>query len=112
MTVVMLGSETVTVTGQLIRNSDGSVSQPAASIVVRDCVVAPLTTEERKAAGVDADTLTMRVLLPTTQKLPIDCVVTIGGRGDFTIQGEPEPFIDPDDPELSGYDLTVYREQG
>ena len=106
----MLGNETIRILARTVRNADGTVTVHAVDVDVPGCWVGPLTTEERPGRGVDGDDAVLRVGLPITSGLGRDATLVVRGKR-YRVLGEPEPYID-EDPELNGYDITVYRKLG
>lgn len=107
----MLGTETVIVTGDFVRDEDGHVTAGTGIGPVDGCQVQPLTTAELVERGRSSTTDAIRVLLPITTGLDRGSVIVARGRR-YQVDGNPIPYLDPEDPELSGYDITATRRAG
>lgn len=106
----MLGTETVA-----IRQSGGvgPKGDPIAgrTWTVDNCLVAPASTAEQLAIDRTGGTTSVVVTLPITASIDHTCDLGIRGRW-YRIIGDAEPFINDEDPELSGYQVTATRAQG
>ncbi|OBC12180.1 hypothetical protein A5788_22345 [Gordonia sp. 852002-50816_SCH5313054-c] len=107
----MLGTETVIVTGDFVRDEDGNVTSGTGIGPVKRCQVQPLTSQELVERGRSATDDAVRVLLPITEGISRDSVLIVRGER-YQVDGNPQPYIDPDDPEMSGYDIEATRRAG
>ncbi|WP_336793011.1 hypothetical protein [Gordonia malaquae] len=108
----MLGTETVTVAGDLRRDSDGKVVPAGgAPVDIDGCLVTPLSSAEAIERGRESSDSLVRVQLPITAGITKDSVLIVRGLR-YTIDGDSLAFIADDDPELSGYDVVGYRRKG
>ena len=107
----MLGTETVIVAGDFVRDEDGKVTQSAGIGPITGCQVQPLTSQELVERGRSATDDAVRVLLPITDGITRDSLLVARGVT-YQIDGNPQPYVDPDDPELSGYDIEATRREG
>ena len=107
----MLGTETVTVSGDMVRDEDGRVTPGAGIGPVEGCQVQPLSTAELVERGRSSTDDAVRVLLPITEGIDRGTVLIIRGKR-YQVDGNPQPHIDPEDPDLSGYDIEASRRVG
>ncbi|UAJ16186.1 head-to-tail stopper [Gordonia phage Malibo] len=107
----MLGTETVTVTGDFVRDDDGKVTAGTGVGPVEGCQVQPLTSQELVERGRSATDDAVRVLLPITEGIDRGSVLVVRGKR-YQVDGNPIAYIDPEDPELSGYDVEASRRVG
>lgn len=107
----MLGTETVTVSGDMVRDEDGRVIPGAGIGPVEGCQVQPLSTAELVERGRSSTDDAVRVLLPITEGIDRGTVLIIRGKR-YQVDGNPQPYIDPEDPDLSGYDVEASRRVG
>lgn len=113
MTAPMLGTETVIVGRERDRDEDGKpATGPTTGIgPVAGCVVSQLRSSELVEAGRNPTDDVVRVFLPITEGIDADTVLTVRDKP-YQVDGNPEPYIDPEDPELSGYDLEATHRAG
>ena len=107
----MLGTETVVVEGDFVRGTDGKVTKTAGLGPVDNCQVQPATTKELVDRGREGTEDAVRVFLPITSGLNRNKVLVVRGAR-YSIDGNPQPYIDPEDPELSGYDVFAITAAG
>ena len=107
----MLGTETVVVAGDYVRDEDGKVTLGTGIGLVDGCAVFPLTTTELIERGRTSTDDGVRVLLPITSGIDRGSVLVVRGER-YQVDGTPVAYIDPEDPELSGYDISAYRRAG
>lgn len=111
----MLGTETVTVAGDLVRDDDNNMVPAPGLGKVDGCCVFPLSTSELIERGRSGTADVIRVTLPITEGIDSTSILVLSDRaGDlrYQVDGNPAPYINPDDPELSGYDITATRRVG
>ena len=107
----MLGTETVIVAGDYVRDEDGKVTAGAGIGPVAGCAVFPMTTAELIERGRSSTNDGVRVLLPITTGIDRGSVLVVRGER-YQVDGNPIAYIDPDDADLSGYDIVAYRRAG
>ena len=107
----MLGTETVHVGGDLVRDSNGNTSATTGIGNVEGCQVQPLSSAELVERGRTGTEDAVQVFLPITEGIDKKSLLTIRGKK-YQIDGNPLPYIDDEDPELSGYDITATRRLG
>lgn len=108
----MLGTETVHVGADLVRDSDGNmVPGPAGVGDVEGCQVQPLSAAELVERGRQGTEDAVSVFLPITEGIVSTSLLSVRGKK-YQIDGSPQPYIDPEDPELSGYSVTATRRVG
>lgn len=107
----MLGTETVYVGGDLVRDSNNNTVATAGIGDVEGCQVQPLSSAELVERGRTGTEDAVQVFLPVTDGINSTSLLTIRGKK-YQIDGNPQPYIDPEDPELSGYDITATRRLG
>lgn len=107
----MLGSETVVLTGEVRRDSDNNPTPGSGSLTVDGCLVETMSVSETAESDRDSRVTVIRVFLPITDGVDGRTAVTVRGRT-YRVDADPEPYIDDDDPELSGYVLTARRAKG
>ncbi|AZF93586.1 hypothetical protein SEA_EYES_9 [Gordonia phage Eyes] len=111
----MLGTETVVLAGEIEYDADNNpVPDTGMPKTVEGCTVEPLDGADTTASDRSGTSTRLRVFIPLTSGVSGDTVITsIGGRGGpFEIEGDPQPFIDVEDPELSGYVVIAYSAKG
>jgi hypothetical protein len=106
----MLGTEPVRVRRRGGITADGDPT-PATEWPVDDCLVDPGALGERLDIDRTAATTTVAVTMPITAGIDHTCELKIRGRW-YRIVGDPEPFVNDEDPELSGYQVTATRGAG
>jgi hypothetical protein len=107
----MLGTETVIVAGDFVRDADGKVTPGTGIGAVAGCQVQPLTSSELVERGRSATDDAVRVLMPITTGVDRGSVLIVRGKR-YQVDGNPIAYIDPDDPDLSGYDIEASRRAG
>lgn len=107
----MIGTETVIVTGDYVRDEDGHVTTTAGSVTVAGCQVQPMTSTELVERGRSSTADVVRVLMPITAGIDRNRVIVARGNR-YQVDGNPIAYVDPEDPELSGYDITATRRVG
>ncbi|QOC55872.1 head-to-tail stopper [Gordonia phage DirtyBoi] len=111
----MLGSETATFSSEV--EYDGN-NDPIAGTgqpwTVEGCHVEPLDGTDITAQDRSGTATRLKVFIPVTSGISGDTVITsIGSRGGpYRIEGDPQPFIDDEDPELSGYAVIARSAKG
>ena len=108
----MLGTETVVVVGEVEYDADNDPIPGSGSLTVEGCGVYPMAGADLESAARSGTTARVRVLLPITSGVSGDSVLTVRGVPGFRVEGDPVPYIDDEDPELSGYDLTAILAKG
>ncbi|QLF84819.1 head-to-tail stopper [Gordonia phage BBQValindra] len=111
----MLGTETVVLAGEVEYDADNNpVPDTGVPLAVDGCHVEPLDGTDTTASDRSGTSTRLRVFIPLTSGVTGDTVITsIAGRGGpFEIEGDPQPFIDDEDPELSGYVVVAYSAKG
>lgn len=115
----MLGTETVvTAPAPQFDDNNDPVPGSGAEQTIDGCLVEPLNTIGNTADITAADrsgtVSRIRVHMPTiTAGVAAEKVFTITGRpGRFRVIGDPVPYIDDEDPELSGYAVTAESVKG
>lgn len=107
----MLGTETVIVGGDFVRDEDGRVTQAVGIGAVDNCQVQPMSAKELVDRGRDGDEDAVSVFLPITAGLDRTSTLTVRGVT-YSIDGNPQPYVNPEDPDLSGYSVTATRRAG
>lgn len=108
----MLGTETVVVEGDYVRDEDGQVVVGTGIGPVANCAVFPLSTVELVERGRESTDDAVRVFLPITSGLNQGTVLVVRGKT-YQIDGNPEPYIDPDgDLDMTGYDVEASHRAG
>jgi hypothetical protein len=107
----MLGTETVHVGGDLVRDGDGNMTPTTGIGDVKGCQVQPLSATELVERGRAGTEDAVQVLLPITEGITSKSLLAIRGKK-YQVDGNPQPYIDPEDPDLSGYDITATRRAG
>lgn len=111
----MLGSETCVLAGETEYDADNRpVPDTGATKTVHGCHVEPMDGADTTASDRSGTSTRLRVFIPLTSGVTGDTVITsISGRGGpFAIEGDPQPFVDDEDPELSGYVVVAYSAKG
>ncbi|HEY9314632.1 hypothetical protein [Williamsia sp.] len=110
----MLGTETVQVAGDLVRDGNGNTSKVPDLGRIPNCRVEQLSSAELAERGRAGTDDAIRVFLPITSGISSRTVLKLVDRGNekYKVDGNPLPEIDPEDPELSGYDITATRKVG
>lgn len=116
----MLGSETCILAGRVhYDDSNDPVPGTELPVEVHGCYVEPLGVDgPRRSDVIERDrsgtTTRLRVFIPVTSGVTGDTVITeiVGRGGPYRVEGNPQPFIDDEDPELSGYIVTVFAARG
>lgn len=108
----MLGTETVTVAGEVEYDDDNDpIPGTGGQTTVGGCLVEPLDGTDIVDLARSGTTCRVRVHLPITVGVSGDSVLTVRGRP-FRVVGDPVAFIDPEDTELSGYVVVAESVQG
>ena len=108
----MLGSETVIVGAEVEYDDNNDPIPGSGSLTVEGCGVFPMDGADFANASRSGTTTRVRVLLPITTGVSGDSVLTVRGVAGFRVEGDPVPYIDDEDPELSGYDIEATRREG
>lgn len=109
----MLGTETVTVRKGAGKTAGGDPI-PGTSWPVDGCLVDPGGTgsvSEQLDKARTAGLTTVAVTMPITAGIDHTCELKIRDRW-YRIVGDAEPFVNDEDPELSGYQVTATRGAG
>lgn len=106
----MLGTDTITVRQSGTRDADGNPIT-GATFTVDNCLVGPLAAAELLAVDRSEGTTTVVVDLPITAGIDHTCELGFRGRW-YRVKGDPEPLINDEDPDLSGYQLRATRSSG
>ena len=104
----MLGTETVQVRR---RGDNGAGGWPSLPVPVDGCLVNPAGGAEAIGADRTAGTGMVTVTMPITAGIDHSCELQIRGRW-YRIVGDVEVYVNDEDPELSGYQLTCRRGAG
>ncbi|MDL9938686.1 hypothetical protein QSJ18_18220 [Gordonia sp. ABSL1-1] len=107
----MLGTETVTIGGDFTRDDDGRLVASVGLGAVDGCQVQPMSADELVARGRQGTEDAIRVFIPVTTGIDNNSTLIVRGNP-YRVDGNPQAYIDPDDPELSGYDITATRAAG
>ena len=107
----MLGTETVYVGEDFVRDDDGKVTRNPAQVAVENCQVQPVSSAELRERGRSGTDDVIDVFLPITTGITSDTVLIVRGEP-YAIDGNPLPRLDDEDPELSGYAVQAERRQG
>ncbi|AZV00738.1 hypothetical protein SEA_KIKO_10 [Gordonia phage Kiko] len=111
----MLGTETVTFTSEVEydENNDpvAGTGQPRS---VDGCLVEPLDGADTTARDRSGTVSRLRIFVPVTSGITGDtAIVSVGTRGGpYRIEGDPQPDINDEDPELSGYVIVATSAKG
>lgn len=111
----MLGTETVRVENETELDADNDpVPGTGVPKSVEGCLVEPLQplasgeSVERDRSGTVAR---VKVLMPITSGVSGDSRLVIRGNP-YLVSGDPIPFVDDEDPELSGYEVIAVSAKG
>ena len=108
----MIGTETVQVkTGVRFDRHNNPLPATGTPTPIRECVVEPLGSEEMVVRDRRGTYSKIRVFMPVTTGVDKSSVVTARGL-DYEVVGDPDLWIDDEDPELSGLVLIAVRGVG
>ncbi|WP_044506226.1 hypothetical protein [Gordonia sp. KTR9] len=107
----MLGDETVHARTSAGIDTRGREVPAGPEWPIENCSVFPLGGTELFDATRDGATSAVRVLAPITGGLTGDHELKVRGSW-YRIVGDAIAYVDAEDPELSGYDLTCTRGRG